>query len=207
MPVQEFCDFFNHNQYFSNDIVPSISGCYVDCGAYTGDTLQRFLKQIGSRRYSYHAFEADDSNSDQIKRFCRENGILDVKVHCMAVWDDETTLLFELDGNNQKVTGMCSISDTGSGETVSSNSIDNIVQEKIVMIGMDIEGAEIHAIFGAKAHIKTDHPILAISAYHRLEHLWEIPLEILKICEDYNIYFRHHRWNIEDTICYAIPKK
>ncbi len=48
------------------------------------------------------------------------------------------------------------------------------------------------------------HPKLAISAYHSIEHLWEIPLLIKEINLGYHLFYRHHRWNMHDTVCYAI---
>ena len=207
MSVQRFSTFYDHNQYFGNDIVSSICGCYVDCGAYTGDTLKRFLSQIKSCKYSYHAFEADCSNSNQIELYCRENNISNVAVHSLAAWNEDTELYFEQDGIYEKFGGTVkSSSGKESSRIVRANSIDNVVCEKIDMIGMDIEGAEKQAIWGAKSHIENDYPILAISAYHRLQDLWEIPLEILRISADYNFFFRQHRWNIDDTVCYAVPK-
>lgn len=38
---------YEENQYFGNRIVNHVSGGFVDCGACEGDTLQRFLSQIG----------------------------------------------------------------------------------------------------------------------------------------------------------------
>ncbi len=38
---------YEENQYFDNRIVEHVSGNFVDCGACEGDTLQRFLAQIG----------------------------------------------------------------------------------------------------------------------------------------------------------------
>lgn len=83
--------------------------------------------------------------------------------------------------------------------------IDNIFYDtKLDMITMDIEGAEIHAIYGARKSIMKGNPKLAISAYHKIEHLWEIPLLIMEINPNYKIFYRHHQWNMHDTVCYAI---
>lgn len=37
---------YNENQYFGNDVIGSVSGGFVDCGAFTGDTLKRFINQL-----------------------------------------------------------------------------------------------------------------------------------------------------------------
>lgn len=43
-------DIYNADQYFGNDVIPYISGNFVDCGAYTGDTFRRFLEQLEGGR-------------------------------------------------------------------------------------------------------------------------------------------------------------
>lgn len=206
--VYKFSKFFDHNPYFGNNIVPYISGCYVDCGAYTGDTLHRFVNQVGASEYSYYALETEYQNAVKIEEFCKQNNIKNVKVHCIAVWDHKTILNFERAKDDVKVTGkVLQSGKADKGKIVPANSIDNIVKEKIDMISMDIEGAELKAIHGAKEHIKYDCPILAVSIYHNLDDLWKIPLEILELNDRYKIYIRQHRWNIEDTTCYAIVGK
>ena len=49
------------------------------------------------------------------------------------------------------------------------------VQKLILDVKMDIEGSELKGLHGAAQVIKRDHPILAISAYHRQEDLIELP--------------------------------
>jgi hypothetical protein len=70
---------------------------------------------------------------------------------------------------------------------------------------MDIEGAELAALNGARHIIAGDSPLLAISAYHLLEHLWEIPLAISRFNPNYRYYLRQHG-GLCETVCYAIPK-
>lgn len=87
---------------------------------------------------------------------------------------------------------------------INADSIDNIMGDKrIDFISMDIEGSEIKALEGARKCIQRWKPTLAVSAYHQLEHLWEIPLLIKEMNCDYDIYFAHHCWNMDDTVCYA----
>jgi hypothetical protein len=69
---------------------------------------------------------------------------------------------------------------------------------------MDIEGSEPQALSGAEEIIKKQKPKLAISVYHKLEHLWEIPLYLKHIVPEYKIYLRHHSPLEYETVCYAI---
>ena len=38
-------EIYDENQYFGNDVIGLANGNIVDCGAYTGDTLRRFIEQ------------------------------------------------------------------------------------------------------------------------------------------------------------------
>lgn len=74
---------------------------------------------------------------------------------------------------------------------------------KPTFIKMDIEGAELDALEGAKETIRNNRPRLAISIYHKLEHMWEIPLLIHKIEPHYKFYCKKNGPDC-DFILYAI---
>ena len=57
-------------------------------------------------------------------------------------------------------------------------------------IKMDIEGAEVNAIKGAKNTLMKYKPKLAISIYHKWSHRWEIPLMLKEIVPDYKFYLK-----------------
>ena len=64
---------------------------------------------------------------------------------------------------------------------------------------MDIEGFEIPALNGAKRIIKEYKPKLAISAYHKISDLWEIPYLVISSFPEYkDFYFRQHKKNAID---------
>jgi len=46
-------------QYFPGLFSPSADECFVDCGAYTGDSIQEFISQTGNAYRKVIAFEAD----------------------------------------------------------------------------------------------------------------------------------------------------
>ena len=69
---------------------------------------------------------------------------------------------------------------------------------------MDIEGAEIEAIKGARNTISKHKPDLAISVYHKIEHLWEIPLLIKSLKSNYKFYLRSHEHFNQETVLYAV---
>lgn len=76
-------------------------------------------------------------------------------------------------------------------------------KEAPTFIKMDIEGAELEALEGAKNTIVKSKPKLAICLYHKPDDLWKIPLYLKKLVPEYKFYIRHHskvRW---ETVLYA----
>lgn len=199
-------------QYFGNDLISTVDGYdFVDCGAYNGDTLKRFFKQLKCpkehfKKHKYYAFEADQNNIKKIETFCKKNGIVNVILHNAAVWNGhEKNLYFMVDNNEVSVGGRASSEKKCGMISVKAESLDEVLAgEHIDMITMDIEGAEPEALKGAERIIKEQSPVLAISVYHKLEHIWELPMQIKEYNSAYKIYLRHHRWNVADTVCYAI---
>jgi hypothetical protein len=70
---------------------------------------------------------------------------------------------------------------------------------------MDIEGAEIDALAGARRIIEKDRPVLGICVYHRQDHLWRIPLLISSLSNDYKIFLRPYSDEGWELVCYAVP--
>lgn len=198
-------NIYDENQYFGNRIIQKTNGNFVDCGAYQGDTLIQFMKQIGTREYKYFAFEADKNNFVSLTNLCKENN-WNVETYNLGVWNEQDTLYFQNDAVSEaNVSGKVVENQEDATVKVSADSLDNVLaDEKVDFIKMDIEGAEIKALQGAQKIIKAQKPILAISAYHEVNHLWEVPLMIKEMNEGYKIYFAHHMWNMADTVCYGI---
>jgi hypothetical protein len=69
---------------------------------------------------------------------------------------------------------------------------------------MDIEGAELEAIKGAKRIIEEQKPKLAICVYHKPEDIWELPELILSYNKEYKFYIRHYSYKDNETVLYAV---
>lgn len=83
---------------------------------------------------------------------------------------------------------------------------DALKGKKVTLIKMDVETFEIKALKGAKRIITEQKPKLAISAYHYLSDLWEVPGTIKAMVPEYKLYLRHHAPAVWDTDCYAYIK-
>jgi len=75
------------------------------------------------------------------------------------------------------------------------------------LIKTDIEGAEPDALLGTRKLISEHLPGLAISIYHRPEHLWQIPLLVYQIAgNQYQHYLRSHAFSDFDIVLYAFNR-
>ncbi len=184
--------------YFLKDgtgwIRPEREDCIVDCGAYIGDTAQLFC-EMTDNMCRVICIEASQNNYDKMNDILSEKNMgAQVEAKHLALGSSQGRLILF----SEKEISVNASLDKGvlkgdNGEEVEVDTLDNICGEcdKIDFIKMDIEGAEIDALKGGRGIIQKYRPNLCISAYHRTEHLWEIPYLIRDICSDYKIYFGH----------------
>ena len=124
---------------------------------------------------------------------------------CKGIWKETTLAPFSIKECEIGGTTSSAIQENGNCY-IKVLSIDDFVEENAIQpdfIKMDIEGAEMEALEGAKNTIQKYLPDLAISIYHKAEHLYEIPIWIKSINEKYKIYVGHKYYNFTETVCFA----
>lgn len=187
-------------QYFIKDI-PFKKGFskFVDCGAYIGDTGEELVKNIGSVK-SYIAFEPINSNymvlSDTMNKL--KNNIENILLFPCATSNNNKILSFT------NMAGSSTESNVGDVFVQGIKLDDAIKSFDITFIKMDIEGAEIDALNGAKKVIEKLKPDLAICVYHYINHFWKIPTLINSWNIGYKFYMRTHSSACMETVLYAI---
>jgi len=178
---------------------------FVDCGAYDGYTTLDFIRRTGEYKHIY-VFEPDQLQYEIVQLILLKYGqINNCDIYNLGCYNHDGVLTFETSDY-----GSSKISDKGIS-MVSVTSLDSLLYEKPsrpTFIKMDIEGAELNALEGARRIIERDKPTLAISAYHGCPnmHIWQIPYWIKSNFSDYTIYFRQHA-SFNETVCYAIQNK
>lgn len=196
-------------EYFPKDIsiFKNISQVnFIDCGAYTGDTINDLLNYCSKVNYCI-SFEPDFKNlenlNNQLESLTKLYPNTNFFVYPSGVYSSNKILSF----SNQGIDSSASLVNS-SDIKISVVSLDTIIlNANPNYIKMDIEGAEKEAILGAKKTIKKYKPNLAICLYHKPEDLWEIPLLINEIEPDYEMYLRVHEDLCLSTVLYCIPKK
>jgi FkbM family methyltransferase len=191
-------------EYFPADLV-SLRGpqCFVDCGAYDGDTLRQFLAQAGPRFREAHLFEPDPVN---YQRLCGRLGELPehvagrVTAYPAAVGAGSGRLRFQGDGVPSSA-----LSAQGNLE-VPVVALDEVLAGAApTFIKMDIEGAELEALKGGSALIRSESPTLAVCVYHRPDHPWKVPLLLKELLPGHRIALRPHAADGCEWVAYAAP--
>jgi FkbM family methyltransferase len=176
------------------------SEVFVDCGAYDGDSLKNFLVRAQPGFQRILAFEPDPASYRKLSELVSSLPCKDaIEIHQAAVGAENGTVIFSADGSLGASTG------SGSLE-VKCVKLDEALRGTVpTFLKMDIEGAELDAIRGARCMIQKHAPALAICSYHTQDHVWNIPRLIHSIRPDYKFYLRPHLMEVWDVVCYAIP--
>ena len=185
-------------QYFEPFIdYSSEKAVFVDVGGYDGFTSKEFIKHVPNYQ-AVHILEPEIRNSE----VCREalNGFENITVHPYGAGSQASKFRFSSSGSAS------AISEEGDVE-IEVRRIDDLVGDTPTFIKMDIEGAELGALEGARDIITQNGPTLAICVYHRPSDFWEIPRKVLSMYSGYDVYLRHYTESIYETVMFFVPKK
>lgn len=163
-------------------LVPYKAGdIYADLGAYDGDTVLEWAELHPDHGKIF----AVEPNGKTFAKLCNNTKEIP-NVHPLpyAVWNENERLCF-----NGKSGRSAAVSDEGKAE-VEGRRIDSFLEEAH-FIKFDVEGAEKEAIEGAERLLREKAPALCISAYHRTEDLFAIPLQVKALQPKYKVYLRH----------------
>ncbi len=176
---------------FSSDTV------YVDLGAYNGDTIEEVLS-INNNISKIIAFEPDAKNYKKL--VLNTQNLSNIECYNIGSYNKEDTLYFSGKG------GRNSALKKDGDYKINVNSVDNILKgEKASYIKLDVEGAELKSLEGAKNTIINYKPSLGVAAYHRNDDFFTLIKYIDSLNPNYKIYLRHNHYiPAWETIIYAI---
>jgi FkbM family methyltransferase len=184
---------------------PLDSETFVDCGAFTGDTLRGVVERLHWPFRAYHALEPDPASFQALRHFVDglAPGLRDrIVLHPVAASDRCRKVRFSGGGTMD-----ASFDQNGAEEVQCVRMDDELAGLAVTMIKIDTEGAEREALCGAEQIIRQRRPILAVSAYHRQGDLWQLPLLIRSFGDDYRFYLHPHGYDSFDLVLYAIPRE
>ncbi len=141
----------------------------------------------------------------------------EVEIINKGLWDQEDELSFVETPNNQAgsyvqdVKTARPLKEIDNVYKIKTTTIDDFKQnnkiEKVDFIKMDIEGSELRALKGGEKTILSDRPQMAISIYHSIDDLADIPVYLSELLKHQNYTFRlgHYSAKVHETVLYAIP--
>ncbi len=198
--LQYFHEVFVQDQYFPKDIIKLGSEeVFCDVGAFNGDTTKGFLEVTKGNYEKIYCFEPDKKACIDLQNSVKNEK--HIEIIQKGAWDIKDSLYIVEDSEH----GTSKVADTGN-YAIDLAPIDECIQEgkRITYIKMDIEGAEVRALQGAKRIICENAPKLAICLYHKNEDFLEIPKLLLSFVPDYKLYLRHHNVSGTETVLYAV---
>lgn len=188
-------------QYFDfKKINAKKDNIFVDAGSYDGQTTLDFMKWCNNNYKKIYCFEPNRNNYYNVSEKFKDNS--KIQVINAGTWNKEGKLSFLCDGAASRIT------DEDSECSISVKTIDSIVgDENISFIKMDVEGAEIESLRGAKNTIIKNEPDLAICIYHKYLDFIDIPELILNMVPEYKLAIRHYSNNTTETVLYAFIER
>jgi FkbM family methyltransferase len=192
---------------YGNEVTLRKGDVFLDCGAYCGDTAVWAVGQGAGRIYS---FEPHPAHLDCLRRNDQKYG--QGRIVTVPLGLGATTGSFMLEGHGpaaRLATGEPG-QNPGQGQIpVSVVTLDNWCRENAVkpdFIKMDLEGAEVDTLQGARGIIMEHKPRLAICLYHRLSDMWVIPHMIKEMVPEYRFWCRQNSL-IADFVLYATVER
>jgi FkbM family methyltransferase len=129
------------------------AGNVVVGGAYFGDQAVPLAHSIAGHGGVCHAFEPDRHQAAMLARNAERNGLANLSVHMLGLWDDDSAHL-RLIGGDASATSAPAADGNGSIPATTLDSyLDRAGVEEPELIVLDLEGAEHAALRGLRRRL------------------------------------------------------
>lgn len=171
---------------------------FVDIGAFTGDTILKFLELTKQQYKRIVGIELDRQNYSILREVAEKRANIEAKN--VAVGAGCGTMHYV-----SKHSESCVLSEEGDGET-KVVALDDLPEvQDATFIKVSANGMELPILQGAVKLLRRNTPKLAIYASGR--ELWEIPCFLKELVPEYELYYRHYGYGRQAMICYAVRKQ
>ncbi len=196
-------DYLFRGQYFYSKngvtVAPNLADTVIDGGACTGDTAAVFSNAVGADG-SVFCFDPVADHLTILEENARQ--FTHTNVTIMPYGLSDKNVIAEPIVLSHYAPGFSS-----GNARVPFRSIDYLVDtkeiQKIDFIKLDVEGAELDGIRGARKSIQRFKPKLAISLYHKPNDIFELILHIKDKFPFYTCYLGHYTIHAEETVLYC----
>lgn len=191
------------NRYFIPEVLDVLGTeeTFCDLGAHHGEVVGRFLQTVGNRCKAVWAVEPDRENFPRLVEASRrlEAGT-QLKINVLSC------VLGERQGRGRFFHGLGYASQlSGMGpESVEISTVDalNLAPS---FLKLHLEGGELDALKGGLETLLRYRPVIAATAYHNRQGLWELPKWLMDRLPDYRFHFRLHGWCGTGAVVYGMP--
>lgn len=206
-----FSGVLSRSHYFDYVTIPE-GGVIINGGINEGSELPRMIVSVGRRGHIYCFDPMGFEFLDVLVRETVNHFGDQISLLSEALWNSPGSLSLPVGAGNQAIGGC-------AGRELPlfplrrfpCTSIDAFVKENglsaVDYIKLDLEGGEPQALAGAKETLKEFRPQLAVSIYHEIEHMWDIPLFLMDVLSDYDFFVEHYSYLREETLLYCLPRK
>jgi len=200
-------------QYFDKDILPPKKNeVFIDGGSFNLQDSINFNDWCSGNYKAIYAFEPDNNNFSKFESILNKppftsNSEKTHRIINKGLHSESGRLVFS---HGRGASSSLKVIDKDDSlpagvSMVNVTSIDDILRgKKATFIKLDIEGAELEALKGAKNTIVKHNPRMAIAIYHKNEDILEIPLYILSLNPNYKFFLRHYSTWKTETILYCV---
>lgn len=184
--------------YFSHD------GLHLDVGAYDGETAREYLSR-NSRCKGVWAFEPNEASFRKLSTATDPAKVRPFHVACgdrdgfapLSTSHGRGTHV----GEGERQVRICKLDTLCGYSTVNATG-----GEAVGSLHIDAEGEDANVLYGSVNLITSCRPAIGVSAYHRAEDLFDLPLLLKRLCYRSELYFRKKpcvpAW---DTEFYLVP--
>lgn len=185
------------NQYFSVGLFFNTgTETFVDLGACTGDTVERFIVTQNGGFKKIYAFEPGsrqfEALNKRIERLKSEWALEDNKFELIQAGVADRTGTLSFAESESLMSSQIVKNEVGYDSIKVFSLNDFFCDTHISFIKCDIEGAEMDFLQGADKIIKRDKPKMALSVYHRPDDLIEMYRFIKSLVPEYKFKLRIH---------------
>ena len=190
--------------YFPDDLIHALDReVFVDCGAFTGDTIEAFLSARGGRFGEIVGVEPDAFSARVLQGRVdgwKQSGIGPMPRRVGGRGIPARDVEFRHHGN-RRIEGRVRDRDGRGGQ---HSTIFSPGPSRPTSSSMSRALSTTHSIGGSET-IRANMPVLAVCLYHRPEDLWDLPLLVRSLRPDYKIYVRRYSDERWETVLYAVP--
>ena len=207
---EKYCAEIAETEHYFN--VPSFfntgNEVFVDLGAYTGDTVEKFIQaHHGSFKHIY-AFEPGKQQikaaNKRINRLVKEWALNKKTITLANCGVGASNSVMFISKKSSLQSTLKSEGNLIHDSKVKVVSLDDYFKNTMIsFIKSDIEGAEMDMLQGAEKIIRQYKPKCALSTYHCPDDLIRIFKKLKALVPEYKFILRHYSPMLVDTVLYA----